>query len=191
MTQLVESITRICRCCADVGRSTSALTFEDWWRCLSGRQESKPCGGKAAAAADLKVDVAMRTGVLWRPRGPARRSGGLEGRHDPPRPGTVKFTARCRSLPQTQLLAGRLDVAETARRGEPRYQLNALIHLCRGLTSSALRLVCQQSEPSRHRWEWDQLHVRKRSKWDPRGVCDHANVAATQDTYLQRPTSYL
>ena len=79
MTQLVESITRICRCCADVGRSTSALTFEDWWRCLSGRQESKPCGGKAAAAADLKVDVAMRTGVLAPARarppiGRARRS---------------------------------------------------------------------------------------------------------------------
>ena len=90
--------------------------FERW------RQESKPCGGKAAAAADLKVDVAMRTGdSCWRPRGPASRSGGLEGGHAPPRPGTVKFTARCRSLPQTQLLAGRLDVAETARRGEPRY----------------------------------------------------------------------
>ena len=106
---------------------------------------------------------------------PADRAGSKVG-IDPPRPGTVKFTARCRSLPQTQLLAGRLDVAETARRGEPRYQLNALIHLCRGLTSSALRLVCQQSEPSRHRWEWDQLHVRKRSKWDPRGVCDHATA---------------
>ena len=102
-------------------------------------------GGKGANHAEAKRRQQRTSKSMWpcgqeywRPRGPARRSGGLEGRHAPPRPGTVKFTARCHSLPQTQLLAGRLDVAETARRGEPRYQLNALRSISAAASQVAL-----------------------------------------------------